>query len=57
MNQTHLEAELWQTAVSLRGTVAPSEYKRYVLPLLFLRYLSLCYRQRYVQLEPAASSS
>jgi type I restriction enzyme M protein len=53
MNQTNLEAELWQTAVSLRGTVAPSEYKRYVLPLLFMRYLSLRYRQRYVQLELA----
>ena len=48
---THLEAELWQTAVNLRGTVAPADYKHYVLPLLFLRYLSLRYEQRYEQLQ------
>jgi len=24
---SNLEKELWQTAVSLRGTVAPAEYK------------------------------
>lgn len=40
------ERELWEAAVSLRGTVAPAEYKNYVLPLLFLRYLSLRYEQR-----------
>jgi type I restriction enzyme M protein len=45
-----LEKELWQTAVNLRGTVAPAEYKSYVLPLLFMRYLSLRYEQRYTQL-------
>ena len=40
------ESELWETAVTLRGTVAPADYKHYVLPLLFLRYLSLRYEQR-----------
>ena len=40
------ERELWETAVTLRGTVAPADYKHYVLPLLFLRYLSLRYEQR-----------
>ena len=45
-NHFNFETELWQTAVSLRGTVAPAEYKNYVLPLLFMRYLSLRYRQR-----------
>lgn len=50
MTNTDLEKELWQTAVSLRGTVAPAEYKNYVLPLLFMRYLSLRYEQRYQQL-------
>ena len=33
------ERELWETAVTLRGTVAPGDYKHYVLPLLFLRDL------------------
>lgn len=33
----NLEAELWQTAVSLRGTVAPADYKHYVLPPIYAR--------------------
>ncbi len=49
-SNSNLEKELWQTAVNLRGTVAPAEYKNYVLPLLFMRYLSLRYEQRYEQL-------
>jgi hypothetical protein len=44
------ERELWETAVTLRGTVAPADYKHYVLPLLFLRYLSLRYEQRKAEL-------
>ena len=50
MTNTNLENELWQTAVNLRGTVAPADYKHYVLPLLFMRYLSLRYEQRYTHL-------
>ena len=41
-----IESELWETAVKLRGNIAPADYKHYVLPLLFLRYLSLRYEQR-----------
>ncbi len=40
------EDELWSAAVALRGNVAPADYKHYVLPLLFLRYLSLKYEKR-----------
>jgi len=47
MTNSTRERELWQTAVNLRGTVAPAEYKNYVLPLLFMRYLSLRFEQRY----------
>lgn len=47
----NFEKELWETAVTLRGTVAPADYKHFVLPLLFLRYLSLRYEERYQQLE------
>jgi hypothetical protein len=47
----HFERELWEAAVQMRGTVAPADYKHYVLPLLFLRYLSLRYEQRYEQLR------
>lgn len=45
------ERELWDAAVSLRGNIAPADYKHYVLPLLFLRYLSLRYEKRRDQLE------
>jgi type I restriction-modification system DNA methylase subunit len=30
--------ELWNAAVALRGSIEPSDYKRYVLPLIFLRF-------------------
>jgi len=46
-----IEKELWEVAVRLRGTVAPADYKHYVLPLLFLRYLSLRYEHRRDELE------
>lgn len=51
--QPHIrfEKELWDAAVRLRGNVAPADYKHYVLPLLFLRYLSLKYEGRREQLE------
>jgi type I restriction enzyme M protein len=38
--------ELWNAAVALRGSIEPADYKRYVLPLIFLRFLSLRYEQR-----------
>lgn len=33
--------EFWQAAVNLRGSIEPADYKRYVLPIIFLRFLSL----------------
>jgi type I restriction-modification system DNA methylase subunit len=47
------EKDLWEAAVQLRGNVAPADYKHFVLPLLFLRYLSLKYERRHEQLELA----
>ena len=46
-----LTKELWQAAVNLRGSIEPADYKRYVLPLIFLRFLSLCYERRRSELE------
>ena len=42
---------LWEAAVSQRGTIEPSDYKRYVLPIIFLRFLSLRYERRREELE------
>ncbi|MGB8644610.1 MAG: class I SAM-dependent DNA methyltransferase [Anaerolineae bacterium] len=49
----NFEQDLWQAAVQLRGNIAPSDYKHFVLPLLFLRYISLKYERRYAQLDLA----
>lgn len=43
--------ELWEAAVQLRGSIEPADYKRYVLPIIFLRFLSLRYEERRAQLE------
>lgn len=52
-----IEDELWEAAVDLRGTIAPANYKNYVLPLLFLRYLSLRYEERREELEEKVEDS
>lgn len=46
-----LTKELWQSAVTLRGSIEPADYKRYVLPIIFLRFLSLRYERRRAELE------
>src|SRR5437016_13885111 len=46
-----LTKELWQAAVNLRGSIEPADYKRYVLPIIFLRYLSIRYERRRAELE------
>lgn len=43
--------ELWEAAVNLRGSIEPADYKRYVLPIIFLRFLSLRYDRRRAELE------
>ena len=43
--------QLWQAAVNLRGSIETPDYKRYVLPLIFLRFLSLRYERRRAELE------
>ncbi|MEF7663792.1 class I SAM-dependent DNA methyltransferase [Bacillus thuringiensis] len=44
------DKELFSAANKLRGRIAPSEYKNYVLPLLFLRFLSLKYEHRKMEI-------
>jgi type I restriction enzyme M protein len=46
-----LTKELWQAAVKLRGSIEPADYKRYVLPIIFLRFLSLRYERRRAELQ------
>lgn len=50
-NHADLLRQLFQAAVELRGTIEPSDYKKYVLPLVFLRFLSLRFDQRRDELQ------
>lgn len=42
-----MEESLWNTANKLRGSVEPSEYKHVVLCLIFLKYASDRFTERY----------
>jgi type I restriction enzyme M protein len=44
------DKELFSAANKLRGRIAPSEYKNYVLPLLFLKFLSLKHKHRKMEI-------
>jgi type I restriction enzyme M protein len=46
-----LTKALFQAAIVLRGSIEPADYKRYVLPIIFLRFLSLRYDRRRAELE------
>src|SRR5438094_6717245 len=48
--RSDLLKELWNAAVALRGSIEPADYKRYVLPLIFLRFLSLRFEKRHAEL-------
>ncbi len=45
------EKKMWQAADKLRGHMDPSEYKHVVLGLVFLKYISDAFHERYEQLQ------
>ncbi len=47
------EAELWQMADALRGSMDAAEYKHVVLGLLFLKYISDAFEEQHARLEAA----
>jgi type I restriction enzyme M protein len=47
------EAELWQTADALRGSMDAAEYKHVVLGLIFLKYISDAFEELHAKLEAA----
>ena len=48
---TGYEAELWRMADTLRGSMDAAEYKHVVLGLIFLKYISDAFEERYIRLE------
>src|SRR5213595_3457171 len=47
------EAQLWQAADSLRGSMDAAEYKHVCLGLLFLKYISDAFEERHEYLKRA----
>ena len=46
------EAQLWQMADALRGSMDAAEYKHVVLGLLFLKYISDAFEERTPRCSP-----
>src|ERR1043166_5113907 len=45
------EAELWQMADALRGSMDAAEYKHVVLGLIFLKYISDAFEEQHAKLQ------
>ena len=50
------EAQLWQMADALRGSMDAAEYKHVALGLLFLKYISDAFEEKHAQLEAERAS-
>jgi type I restriction enzyme M protein len=51
IKQAEINAILWKACDTFRGTIDPSEYKNYILVMLFLKYISDVWAERYAQLR------
>ncbi len=47
ISQDEINAVLWKACDTFRGTIDPSEYKNYILVMLFLKYISDVWREDY----------
>lgn len=50
-----LQKDLFEAANRMRASISPADYKHIVLPLIFLRYLSLRYEKRRAEVEQMVS--
>ena len=47
INQNEINAILWKACDTFRGTIDPSEYKNYILVMLFVKYISDVWQDHY----------
>lgn len=50
ISQDEINAILWKACDTFRGTIDPSEYKNYILVMLFVKYISDVWRDRHAAL-------
>lgn len=51
VNQSEINATLWRACDTFRGTVDASEYKNYLLVMLFVKYISDVWAEHYAELR------
>lgn len=51
VSQDEINKILWKACDTFRGTIDPSEYKDYILVMLFLKYISDTWNEHYEQLK------
>ena len=51
IDTAEINAILWKACDTFRGTIDPSEYKNYILVMLFLKYISDVWREHYAVLR------
>lgn len=51
ISQEEINAALWRACDTFRGTVDPSEYKNYLLSMLFIKYISDVWQDHYDTLK------
>jgi type I restriction enzyme M protein len=49
LNQNEINGVAWKACDTFRGVIDPSEYKNYILAMLFLKYLSDVWKDHYEQ--------
>ena len=49
INQKDINQTVWKACDTFRGVIDPSQYKDYILTMLFLKYVSDVYREKLIQ--------